>query len=192
MSDLDSAVPFPFTSIALSNQVASNLWGMRRRDGYGNEFQLVLVRGSTVQTFHGGGAFWHTASNVLTGYTVTPDVSQAGSTQAPAGIFLYSLTAAQVNAGNRLAWVLKRGRPDKAGLRAIVTNGKAGAGDYLVISASDGRFTGFNPGSTTGATNAAAGLRNLGEKIAIFTPSADGTTSLITSTRLPAVRVNCP
>ena len=188
MSDYAFAIPFPLTSLAVSNQISPALWGTKIRDKSGNEFQMVLVRGSTVATFHGGGAFWHLASNVLTGYTVTPDVSQGTSLQEPAGIFMMSLSAAQVNAGTRLAWVLKKGNPATAGLRAIVTNGTVAAGDYLCMSASDGRFKGVN---ASASLSSAVGLRNRNAKLSIFSPSADGATSLITSTRIGAVRVNC-
>ena len=192
MSWQPSIFPFPLTSNVHSNTLNSALFGTYAYDKSGNRFQMVVLRGSTVAAFRGGFAGWHTASNVLTGYSVTPDVTQSTSTQSPAGIMMASVAATSVNAGNRVAWVLKKGNPRSAGLNAIVTNGLVGAGDYLVISASDGRFAGFSPASLTGASNAPAGLRNGFAKTKIFTPSADGTTSLITSTRLAAVRVDCP
>lgn len=192
MSWQPSIFPFPLTSNVHSNTLNSALFGSYAFDKFGNKFQMVVAKGSSVATFRGGYVGWHTSSNVLTGYTVSPDVSATDSNQAPAGICMASIAATSVQAGNRVFWVLKAGNPRQAGLNAIVTDGKAGAGDYLVESASDGRFTGLNPTSITGATNAAAGLRNALAKNKIWTPSADGTTSLITSTRIGAVRVACP
>lgn len=186
MSWQPSVFPFPLTSNVHSNTLNSALFGSYAFDKFGNKFQMVVARGSSVAAFRGGFAGWHTASNVITGYSVTPDVSMSTSLQTPAGICMASIAATSVQAGNRVCWILKAGNPRQAGLNAIVTNGAAAAGEFLVISASDGRFKGAALASNTSTT------KNGLMKNCIFTPSADGATSLITSTRIGAVRVNCP
>ncbi len=177
MSNLDF-IDFPLTG---SQNTAPEFAGRTVVDDYGNQFQLCLVKGSTVAAKAGGPALFY--SNDSTGYTVTPDWSQADMQGSNAGCGMFmctSLVASAVTAGTSYVWVLRRGNPGLAGVSTIQTDGTVAAHEALYPSSNDGRWQGriFVSNEAT-STTVVHTKRWIG-----FSRVADTAASLITSPAL--------
>lgn len=146
---------FPLTGY---QQTAPEHPGRLATDSYGNIFQLCLLKGASVAVEKGGPALWY--SNDSTGYTVTPDWSQAGQegSNSGCGMFMAAVPASAVTAGVTYTWVLRRGNAGTAGVSTIRTETNVAAGQVLFPYSLDGKWAGrdtaaLEPTSTTATVN---------------------------------------
>ena len=175
---------FPLTG---SQNTTPEFPGRLASDAYGNLFQLCLVKGSTVAAQAGCPALFH--SNDSTGYTVTPDWTQAmgGGSNSAAGMFMCtSLVASAVTAGTSYVWVLRRGNAGLAGISTIRTDGGVAANEALRPSSNDGRWTGITTVANLGSDATTMLVDN---RLAGYSRVADNASSQIVA---PAfVEIDC-
>lgn len=164
---------FPVSSF---QRTAPEFPGRMASDDYGNIFQLCLVKGASLAIVAGDPALWY--SNDSTGYTVTPDWSQAGQegSNSGMGMFVGAFPGSLVAAGSGYCWVLRRGNAGTAGVSTIRTDGSVAAGEVMIPSSNDGRWQGL-----TQFVEATSTTDTRDRHIVAYSRVADNASSVITA-----------